>query len=306
MRLVLRCIPRILTQVTAVDRRVSTLLEDISTRFVRGELSPPIALMRMLIAAEDVERVGAHVAPYAPLRELLASHRDGCARICAMLASGVDSDAEADSVDAGLAFARRLFDYSVEASEESSVALYSLGSPELLAAATAEVVALLDDWALLQAHARCLEIGCGIGRFQAALGPRVQEARGLDLSARMIAAARRRCATVPNVAFDVTDGRDLSMFAAGRFELVYAVDSFPYLVQAGMALVDTHFAEAHRVLVAGGCFVLLNFSYHDDLARDRRDIAQLADAHGFAVETDGELPFHLWDGAAWRLRKIGR
>lgn len=279
-------------------------LDDICARFARGELSAPVALMRLLIAAEDVPRVAAQVEPQAELRRLLAANRPGCERICAMLRSGVDSPAAAATTASGLAFARRLFDWSVEASEESSVALYSLGNPDLLAAATAELVQLLDQWGLIAPHLRCLEIGCGIGRFQAALGPRVAEARGIDLSVKMIASARRRCATIPHTAFDVTDGRDLSRFGDGRFELVFAVDSFPYLVQAGMPLVETHLAEAARLLVSRGCLALFNFSYRDDLAGDRRDLARLARAHGFVVEIDGERPFRLWDGAAWRLRKL--
>ena len=153
---------------TPEDPRAHELAR-ITARFADGTLSAPIALMRLLIAAEDVDVVAAAVAPHDALRALLAANRAGCARICAMLSSGVDSDAPAASVEAGLAFARRLFDYSVAASAESSVALYSLGNPELLAAATAEVVRLLDAWRLLRPQTRCLQIGCGIGRFEAAL-----------------------------------------------------------------------------------------------------------------------------------------
>ena len=274
--------------------------------FATGALSAPIALMRLLIATEDVDVVAAVVAGQAELRALLAANRAGCQRICEMLRSGLDSPEPARTVEAGLAAARTLFDYSVQASPESSVALYSLGNPELLALATAEVVNLLDEWRLLSVHARCLQIGCGIGRFEAAIGPRVAEARGIDLSANMVAQARRRCAAVAHVAFDLTDGRDLSLFGDGRFELVYAVDSFPYLVHAGAALVATHVAEAARVLVAGGAFVICNYSYRDDLARDRDDLARLAAAHDFTVEVAGERPLRLWDGTVWRLRKPSR
>lgn len=271
----------------------------------RGVLSAPVALMRLLIAAEDVEVVAAAVAPHDALRALLAANRAGCARICAMLASGVDSSAPAVTIDAGLAFARRLFDYSVAASAESSVALYSLGNPELLAAATDEVVRLLERWQLVHTRQRCLQIGCGIGRFEAALASRVAEARGIDLAPKMIDEARRRCAGLANVAFELTDGRDLSRFAAARFELVYAVDSFPYLVQAGEELVAVHFAEVARVLTPGGAFVILNYSYRDDLDADRRDIARLAAAHDFTVAVDGQRLLRLWDGVAWRLCKRG-
>jgi SAM-dependent methyltransferase len=275
-------------------------LETIGARFARGELSAPVALMQMLLAAADLEIVRA-AAPEA-LRRLLDANRAGCARICAMLRSGVDAPDADETVEGTLAFARKLFDWSVVQSEEASVALYSLGDAGLLNDATAEVVALLERWDLLAPQVRCLQIGCGIGRFEEALAPRVAEARGVDISPNMIAAARRRCAALPNAVFDVTEGRDLSAYAAARFELIYAVDSFPYLVQPGLALVDRHFAEAARVLAPGGHFVLLNFSYRDDLEKDRRDIRALAARHGFTVEIDGEPLLTLWDAPAWKLR----
>ncbi len=276
-------------------------LESIRDRFLGGELSAPVALMQMLVSTADLEMVES-AAP-AELRQLLDANRAGCTRICEMLHSGVDAPAESETVEGNLAFARQLFDWSVSQSEEASVALYSLGNADLLAAATAEVVELFNRWALLGTQVRCLQIGCGIGRFEAALSGRVAEARGIDISPKMIAAARRRCAGIPNVIFDVTEGRDLSIYSAARFELVYAVDSFPYLIQPGLELVDRHFADAARVLTPGGHFALLNFSYRDDPDADRREVRALADRHGFAVEVDGARLLSLWDALAWKLRK---
>src|SRR5437588_140869 len=69
--------------------------------------------------------------------------------------------------------ARRFFDRAVRRNEEASVAAHSLGDPRLLAQATREIVELLDRWGVLGADRRTLEIGCGIGRLQAALAPRV-------------------------------------------------------------------------------------------------------------------------------------
>ena len=259
--------------------------------------------MQMLIAAGELSAVEA-AAP-APLRRLLEANRAGCARICEMLQSGVDAPDANETVEGNLSFARRLFDWSVSQSEESSVALYSLGNADLLAEATGEVAALLDRWGVLSPRARCLQIGCGIGRFEAALAPRVAEARGADISPKMIAAARRRCQGIANAVFDLTEGRDLSAYADGRFELVYAVDSFPYLVQPGLELVERHFADTARVLSEGGRIVLLGFSYRDDLDADRRDIQTLARRHGFEIEVDGARLLSLWDGAAWKLRLRG-
>ena len=80
-----------------------------------------------------------------------------------------------------------------------------------------------------------------------------------------------------------------------------AVDSFPYIVQCGIALADAHIAEAARVLGGGGDLVIFNFSYRG-LAQDRRDVARLAGTHGFDVLRNGERCLALWDGAAIRLR----
>ena len=79
-----------------------------------------------------------------------------------------------------IAACRSFFDRSVVRHETASVAAYSLGDPEILATATREVVDLLQRWDLLGADRRTLEIGCGIGRMQAALAPRVAEAHGIE------------------------------------------------------------------------------------------------------------------------------
>ena len=68
-----------------------------------------------------------------------------------------------------------LFDGAVGRSAEVSVALHALhalGDPALLRAATHEVVDFLRRAELLGHHRGVLEIGCGIGRFQAALASR--------------------------------------------------------------------------------------------------------------------------------------
>jgi len=283
-----------------------------------GTRSPAMTVMELLCLTEDadlVRRLVTAVSRRVPagdatraqvdaLERLLDAHAGGCDRIAEMLRSGVDSSAAAPTVDAGLAFVERLFDWSVEQSEEASVALYSLGSPAVLADATAEVVSLLSSWGVLAADRTVLQIGCGIGRFEVAIAPLVREAIGLDLSGKMIAAAARRCNGLPNVRLLKTDGRDLASMASGSVDLVYAVDTFPYLVQAGREIVATHVAESRRVLRPGGELVILNFSYRDDLAADRVDVCGLAETHGFTVLVAGAQPFRLWNGAVFRLRRV--
>lgn len=302
----------------------SAAVRDVLRGCLAGELSPPVALMQLLCETENSSLVRATLAALrdralapeqpaavvvraraAALDHLAAEHDQGARRIESMLASGMDTSAPAATVDEGIAHCERLFDWSVAQSEEASVALYSLGSAEILAEATAEVVALFEQWGLLGAGRDVLEIGCGIGRFMVALAPRVREAHGIDLSSGMIDAARRRTAGLPNVHVARSAGRDLSMFEDARFDLVFAVDTFPYLVQSGMPLVERHVAEARRVLRPGGDFVILNYSYRDDPEADRADIARLAAAHTFDVLVDGTRPLALWNGTAWRLRPAG-
>jgi SAM-dependent methyltransferase len=292
-------------------------LDDLATEVLqgcgRGELSPAVALVRLLIAYGDVDRLrSALAAPgafdrhpatqagVACVRNVLASKPQGSALVADLLQAERAMPEAADEIER----CRRLFDCFVRDSEEASVALYSLGDPELLDAATREVVQLLDHLAVLGPERQVLEIGCGIGRFQQALSGRVRATTGIDIAARMIEAARRRCAGLPNVTLAETSGRDLSPFASGSFDAVLAIDAMPYMQRAGTALMATHFDEAARVLRRGGDFVILNLSYRGDLDLDRRDARHLVEAAGLRVLRNGTLDLRLWDGATFHLRKL--
>lgn len=289
--------------------------------YLYGTSSPEVALMQMLCESENAEAVRRAIRTVEAsdimsgrdgeaLRQRLSTlalladrHEAGCVNIARMIATGPDSSLPARTVDEGLAFSERLFDWSVNQSEEASVALYSLGDPGILDRATAEIVDLFSSWGggLLGEERVILQIGCGIGRMEAALASRVQEAYAVDVSGEMIARARRRCAAYSNVYLAKTDGRDLSMFADEVFDFVYAVDTFPYLVQAGPELVDTHFRDAKRVLKPGGSFAILNYAYAGNLAEHREEVRRYADRYGFKIAVGGEQPFQLWNGAVWRL-----
>ena len=94
-----------------------------------------VALMEMLIGLEDTARIEEWLSRHPTssaarsIATLLRENDAGCDRIVQMLRSNVDTDEPAESVEEGLEFCRRLFDWSVQQSEEASVALYSLGSP---------------------------------------------------------------------------------------------------------------------------------------------------------------------------------
>ena len=283
--------------------------DEVLARCEAGEISPHIALMELLMLTQDADQVGAFVnqsggSPAATsLRRLFNQHESGCRRIAAMLQSGVDRPPQGASIQEGVAFCRTLFDWSVRQSEAASVALYSLGSDELLLAATQEIVELLRGYGVLGPKRRVLDLGCGSGRMEAALAREVEHIHGIDVSAEMVAAARRRTADLPNVSVDLSSGLDLQPHAASSFDLLLAVDSFPYVVQAGWELAIAMFREAGRVLRLGGDLVILHFSYRGDRARDRRDVRALADDHGFELLVDGELPFRIWNGDVYHLRR---
>ena len=292
-------------------------------RCLGGEMSTAVALVALLDqtrSADGVRGVVDEVTRRADedsrvedrlvrdrvddLTQLLVDSELEVDRIVELLHAGTRAaEPPAATVADGISRVEQLFDWSVQQSEEASVAPYSLGSPELLGRATREIIALLDAWGLLAPDRTVLHIGCGIGRVETALAGRVREAHGVDVSARMVAAARRRTAALPNVTITKTSGEDLALYGDARFDLVYAVDTFPYLLQAGMPLVERHFAEVRRVLRPGGDFVLLNFSFRGDPELDRADIHRLARDHGFTVIVDGERSFELWDGRAWRMRR---
>ena len=282
------------------------MLSEVLARFAQGALSPSWALTELLSVADDLTSAEAFLRGREgddrarQLLRLLAEHRAGgecmvrMARAHAILEESVPNESAIDRC-------ARFFDWSVDQNEEASVALYSLGSAELLADATDEVVRLLGRWSALGLDRDVLQIGCGIGRVECAISPRVRTATGVDVSARMIEVAKRRTASLPNVHIALTDGRGLDSFADGHFDTVFAVDTFPYLVLGGEPLVQRHFAEIRRVLEPGGVFAILNYSYRGDPADDHGDVLRLARANGFTVDICGGADGTMWNGCAYRM-----
>jgi SAM-dependent methyltransferase len=281
-------------------------------RCVSGEAAPHLALMQLLIEVADpaeAERsLLAALAGAGDRNELAArrlrsalmvwrAHPDAWA-VVRRVVDGVEHGAPAKSGDP-VAHWAATFDRAVRASPEGSVALYSLGSPKILAQATAEIVALLGQWGLLGPGRTVLDLGCGIGRMAAALAPQVDLIVGLDISAEMLAAARARCAKLSNVEWLQGNGRDLALFEEARFDLMLAVDCFPYLVLSGLAA--QHVQEAARVLRPGGSLVVFNYSYRADLEADRREIAGAAASCGLQVHRNGTRDLTCWDGVTFHL-----
>lgn len=245
--------------------------------------SPQIALIRALFAGEELPATG-------PVAALADAYPDEVARVRALVAAGLDAPTTPEAT-------RALFDRLAAEAPEAGVALYSLGRPELLADATAELVAAIDRWAPL-GGARVLDFGCGIGRVASALAARGAEVTGIDIAPGMIAEARRRA---PGIDFRCGDIDALAALDAGGFDLVLAVDSLPYLVAAGSA--GRFVAEAARLLRPGRRLIVFNWSYRGDLAADLREAGALAAANGFALVRAGETPFEIWDATGWLLER---
>jgi SAM-dependent methyltransferase len=296
---------------------VEPTLASIVNECVEGRLSPGMALMRLVIETEDPSRVQSVLSSW---RLPLPPSPDATARLSTLLHLLRDHDdawktvhatAAAVSHDATMPGRPRVeiarlahaFDRAAKISPEASVALYSLGRPERLDQATAEIVRWLSARSVIRPDCALLDIGCGIGRLQRALHSRVRQIVGIDVSPEMVRIASERCARLANVEIRLTSGMGLEQFPSAAFDCVLAVDTFPYLVAAGGDLAEHHVAGAARVLDPGGDLVVLNYSYRNSLARDRSDLHDLAELCGLEVLVDGERPFTHWDGAAFHLRR---
>ncbi len=274
------------------------MTNDAIAECLAGRLSPEMALARLLLAGQSPDAIAVGLEGRAGLaadrlRALLATKRAELQELESVFA-------EVGHDEAGLDAVRCMFDRAVSRAPEASVAAYSLNDPAILAAATGELVAWLDAEGLLRPEFDVVDLGCGIGRVSAAIAPRVRSVLGVDVSPAMIAEADRRCAAA-NVRFAIVEGSGLLPVPRGSADVVLAVDSFPYLLQAGVA--EAHLRDIAGVLRRQGRLAILNLSYRNDPALDSADLERWALDYDLLVEVDGLAPFRLWDGRAFVLRK---
>ena len=291
---------------------MTSKLEEILRQAARGDGPEAIVLMRLLgEAATEAEARDALSAALdasaaepvactrlAALQRLWAAHPQAWPTVRAVLALAAH-DRDHAGPDETLAYWATVFDRLAAASPEAGVALYSLGSADLLGMATQEIVAYLDRLGLLGPDRDVLDFGCGIGRVAAALAPRVRSLLGTDLSAGMIAEARRRHGHLGNVSFQHGDAE----LAPGSLDLVLAADVFPYLVQAGGGLAQARIRTFARLLRPGGAALILNFSYRGDRDADCRDVLTAAGAADLRLVKTGANELRLWDAATFLLTK---
>ncbi len=266
-----------------------------------GRISAPVAVSRMLLGGAGADAIVAAVQAAetpGPAWQALAALVNGRNAALDKLAAEIRDTGSDHTAMGGVAGIAAFFDRAVAHSPEAGVALYSLGDPALLAAATAEIVDWLAAGQWLRPGVDVLDLGCGIGRVAAALAGRCRSVLGLDVSAGMVAEAQRRHGATAGLRFAVTDGRSLP---PGPFGLVLAVDSMPYILQAGAA--DAVVAAAAQALAPGGALVVLNLSYGRSAEQDLADAQRWA--NGLTLTVAGGSPFSLWDGSAWVWRKPG-
>ncbi|HYD41791.1 MAG TPA: metalloregulator ArsR/SmtB family transcription factor [Anaeromyxobacter sp.] len=139
------------------------------------------------------------------------------------------------------------------------------------------------------------DLGCGTGALTAALAPRVRRVVGVDRSAAMLQAARKRTAGLENVELHESDLADLPL-AAGSADAALLVLVLAYLPDPAPVL-----AEVRRVLRKGGRLVVVDAVRHHDEELRRRmgqvapgfepdDLAERLRAAGFPEPSARTLP----------------
>ncbi|MBU6371359.1 MAG: methyltransferase domain-containing protein [Alphaproteobacteria bacterium] len=286
------------------QRWLSTVIESAA----RGEERPTVVALRLLLHEND------HDVDEAVSSALRSANRKAQARLTALVELLADARRRAPALRAVAAAGAApipagegltdvghwaaAFDQAARIDRDAASALYALGDPGRLQAATQEVCAYLDAAGFIAERTRVLDIGAGGGRILDALSPWIGFGVGVDISAEMLAGSRHH----GNLAFLRTDGRNLRVFRDGAFDLALAVDSFPYLVASGVD--EVHIAEAARILSPGGALVVMNYSYRGDAESDRIAFAAGCAAHGLVPVTLGQQPFALWNGAVYAARRI--
>jgi SAM-dependent methyltransferase len=96
---------------------------------------------------------------------------------------------------------------------------------------------------------RALDFGCGVGRLSVALAARFREVVGVDISAEMIALARRHHCGVDNLAFVRNTRADLQTFRMDDFDFVYSLITLQHMPSS---LIRAYLGEFVRICRPGG------------------------------------------------------
>jgi SAM-dependent methyltransferase len=127
---------------------------------------------------------------------------------------------------------------------------------EFFATGAGEVSGALDiarELGRPERFGRALDFGCGVGRLSRALAARFDRCVGVDVSPRMLDAARELNADVANAEFVLNSRPDLSGFETGSFDLVYSSIVLQHL--QSQTEIERFISEFVRLLSDGGLAV---------------------------------------------------
>lgn len=100
----------------------------------------------------------------------------------------------------------------------------------------------------------CLNIGCGIGRVEKFLAPKVKKIHSVDFSETMIKKAKERLKDYTNVFFYKNDGQTLSAFPDNMFDIAWSELVFQHIPKD---IIKNYIKEIHRTLKPKGRFISL-------------------------------------------------
>jgi cyclopropane fatty-acyl-phospholipid synthase-like methyltransferase len=99
---------------------------------------------------------------------------------------------------------------------------------------------------------RVLEIGCGAGRLTRALSKVFGEVHAVDISAEMIAEARKALADRPNAHVYHNNGCDLTVIPPLEFDFAFSAIVFQHI--PSREVIESYVREVHRLLRTGALF----------------------------------------------------
>jgi ubiquinone/menaquinone biosynthesis C-methylase UbiE len=110
-------------------------------------------------------------------------------------------------------------------------------------------------WAHLSSTERVLDIACGTGEFERVVLTEnsTQQIVGVDISEQMLAIAKQKNRTFPNVLFQVENASNLP-FADNNFDIVVSANAFHYFDDPVAAS-----KEMNRVVKPGGRVIILDW-----------------------------------------------